>query len=74
MSVSDTDPESDAFPLVDSALALGSPEFLTDSLDKVKNTPSAVCLLAISQLASFCCAHGVSISLSASRAHIIRKR
>ena len=75
MSVSDTDSESDVFPLVhvDSALALGSPEFLTDSLDKEKNTPSVVCLLAISQLASFSCAHSVSISLSASGAHIIRK-
>ena len=51
MSVSDTDSESDAFPLVDSALALGSPEFLTDSLEK--NTPSVICLLTISQLASF---------------------
>ena len=59
--------------IIDSALALGSPEFLTDSLDKEKNTPSVVCLLAISQLASFSCAHGVSISLSASGAHIIRK-
>ena len=66
MSVSDTDSESDVFPLVhvDSALALGSLEFLTDSLDKEKNTPSVVCLLAISQLASFSCAHGAGFNFS----------
>ena len=64
LSVSNTNSESDAFPLVDSALALGSPEFLTDSLDKEKNAPSVVCLLAISQLASFSCAHGAGFNFS----------